>query len=92
MQSKVVEVMAEKIVQVVENAGRPVTFLDIARGVQGFHQDFDRPSWSYENEDNGEVVIYWTGMTAKGCKAVRKMVHEGRIALHCSDAVRCQNR
>ena|SRR2546427_9171487 len=69
--------IVDSIVDFVERAGKPVTLAQIADQVPHFSTDSSGMSWFWEIGD----AVLWDGMTREGCRALRKVVGDRRVAL-----------
>lgn len=80
--------IAKAIVDLVEQAGGPVTLARIEREVPGFAEKDGRVHWSWVAGDRDDERVFWDAMTKRGFEALRSVVLEGMVAMQsCPSSV-----
>lgn len=72
--------IADAIVEFVERADGPVTLAEIDGEVAGFAAD-EPPFYSHVIERAGAEMVFWSGMTEAGLKALQKVLRGRRVAV-----------
>jgi hypothetical protein len=72
--------MADAIVELVERTDGPVTLARVDREVPGFAKK-EPPSWCHVSTTAEGEMLIWDGMTEAGAAALRKVMHERKVAI-----------
>jgi hypothetical protein len=72
--------IADAIVDLVERTDGPVPLNRIDEQVPGFRAPCG-PSWCYFIQHNTGEAVIWDGMTKAGYEALRRVLHERKVAL-----------
>jgi len=77
---KQANLIADAIVELVEQTDGPVTLARIDREIMGFAKK-EAPSWEYAIEHEGGEALIWNGMTEAGLVALRKVMSGRMVAV-----------
>ena len=72
--------MADAIVELVERVDGPVTLARIDCEIEGFAKQ-EPPSWCHVSTTAEGEILIWDGMTEAGAAALRKVMHERKLAI-----------
>jgi hypothetical protein len=71
--------IAKAIVELVNRADGPVTFIQLEREIPGFAKE-EPPRWSYQLADTKQSVV-WVGMAEAAGAALREVLRGHRVAV-----------